>query len=92
MTIACLAISAFLVVWKKKQVTVKKFDGRSIPCGDGNFDVVIFIDVLHRTDDPMILLQEAVRVARQVIVMKNHLLKGALAYSTLRLMDWVGNA
>ena len=40
----------------------------------------------------MILLRETVRVARQVIVIKDHLLKGAFAYSTLRLMDWVGNA
>jgi hypothetical protein len=26
------------------------------------------------------------------ILIKDHLLKGALAYRTLRLMDWVGNA
>jgi ubiquinone/menaquinone biosynthesis C-methylase UbiE len=68
-------------------IPVGTFNGRSIPYGEGNFDVVMFIDVLHHTADPMILLGEAARVARQVILIKDHLLKGALAYPTLRLMD-----
>lgn len=68
-------------------IPVETFDGRSIPHGDGSFDVVMFIDVLHHTVEPMILLWEAVRIARQVILIKDHLLEGALAYSTLRLMD-----
>jgi SAM-dependent methyltransferase len=73
-------------------IPVETFNGRSIPYGDGSFDVVMFIDVLHHTAEPMILLREAVRVARQVILIKDHLLQGVLGYSTLRLMDWVGNA
>ena len=52
----------------------------------------MLVDVLHQTDDPMNLLREAVRVARQAIVIKDHLLQGAFAYPTLRFMDWVGNA
>lgn len=47
-------------------IPVEPFNGRSIPHGDGSFDVVMFIDVLHHTAEPMILLAEAVRVARQV--------------------------
>jgi SAM-dependent methyltransferase len=77
-------------VRKTAAIPVGTVDGRSIPYGDGSFDVVMFIDVLHHTADPMILLGEAARVARQVILIKDHLLKGALA--TLRLMDWVENA
>jgi SAM-dependent methyltransferase len=73
-------------------IPVEVFNGKSIPHRDGSFDVVMFIDVLHHTAEPMILLGEAVRVARHVILIKDHLLKGALAYSTLRFMDWVGNA
>jgi len=73
-------------------IHVETFNGTSIPYGEGSFDVVMLVDVLHHTADPMILLREAVRVARQVILIKDHLLKGVLAYSTLRLMDWVGNA
>jgi SAM-dependent methyltransferase len=73
-------------------IAIEAFDGNSIPYGEGSFDVAMFVDVLHHTADPIILLREAVRVARQVILIKDHLLKGTLAYPTLRLMDWVGNA
>jgi len=73
-------------------ISVEAFDGKTIPYGEGSFDVVMFVDVLHHTNDPMILLHEAVRVARQAILVKDHLLEGAFAYSTLRFMDWVGNA
>ena len=73
-------------------IRIEAFDGKSIPYGEGSFDVVMFVDVLHHTNDPMILLHEAARVARQAILIKDHLLEGAFAYSTLRFMDWVGNA
>lgn len=73
-------------------IVVKTFDGKSIPHGENSFDVVMFIDVLHHTTQPMTLLSEAVRVARQAILIKDHLAEGTLAYSTLRVMDWVGNA
>ena len=55
-------------------------------------DVVMFADVLHHTSDPEVLLREAQRVARQAVVLKDHTRDGLLAYTTLRFMDWVGNA
>ena len=73
-------------------VPVHSFDGRTIPHGDGEVDVVLFVDVLHHTDDPMILLREAARVARKGILIKDHTRDGLLAGSTLRFMDYVGNA
>ena len=38
----------------------------------------------------MTLLREAVRVARQAVLIKDHLVEGTFAYSTLRFMDWWG--
>ncbi len=73
-------------------VPVKAFDGVKIPHGDGSFDTVMFVDVLHHTDDPMVLLREAARVARRSLVLKDHSMDGFLAGPTLRFMDWVGNA
>jgi SAM-dependent methyltransferase len=73
-------------------VPVETFDGDSIPYGARSFDVVMFVDVLHHADQPITLLREAVRVARHAILIKDHLAEGTFAYSTLRLMDWVGNA
>ncbi|MGQ9871734.1 class I SAM-dependent methyltransferase [Leptodesmis sp.] len=72
-------------------VPVMPFDGQVIPYGDASFDVVMFVDVLHHTIDPMILLHEARRVARQAIILKDHTCNGWLAGPTLQFMDQVGN-
>jgi ubiquinone/menaquinone biosynthesis C-methylase UbiE len=74
------------------KVPVRAFDGRTIPYSDNSTDVVVFVDVLHHTDDPLSLLREATRVARKKIVIKDHFSENFLDHTTLRLMDWVGNA
>lgn len=81
-----------VLVRSQTYMPVAGFDGNRIPYDDNSFDVVMFVDVLHHTDDPMILLREAVRVARAGIVIKDHLKQGMFAESTLRIMDWVGNS
>lgn len=73
-------------------IPVKAFDGRHLPYEDNSFDAVIFVDVLHHTDDPAQLLQEAARVSSRLVVLKDHRRNGFLADSTLHFMDWVGNA
>ena len=74
------------------ELPVGLFDGRTIPLADRSVDVVLFVDVLHHTHDPMVLLREARRVARRVIVIKDHAMDGLLAGPTLRFMDRIGNA
>ncbi len=81
-----------LIVRPRTHIPVTAFDGKRIPFEDGAFDIVMFVDVLHHTDDPEILLREARRVARQTVVLKDHTRDGPLAGATLRFMDWVGNA
>ncbi len=73
-------------------IPVRPFNGTQIQHDDKSFDVVMFVDVLHHTEEPMILLREARRVARHVVILKDHTRNGLLAGATLRLMDWVGNA
>ena len=73
-------------------IPVQAFDGETIPFEDNSFDAVCFIDVLHHTDDPMVLLSEAKRVSRKSILIKDHQRDGLLAFRTLQFMDWVGNA
>ena len=46
----------------------------------------MFVDVLHLTDDPVLLLREAARVARNTIVIKDHTLDGFAAAATVRFM------
>lgn len=72
-------------------IPVSVFDGQTIPLPDQSRDAVMFVDVLHHTIDPMVLLKEASRVARHAIIIKDHRTSRPLANPTLRLMDWVGN-
>ena len=81
-----------LIVRPQTHVPVTPFDGKTLPYEDDSVDVVMFVDVLHHTDDPEILLREARRVARRAVVLKDHTRDGLFAGLTLRFMDWVGNA
>ncbi|MEM6505078.1 MAG: methyltransferase domain-containing protein [Planctomycetota bacterium] len=72
-------------------IPIEPFDGQSIPLGDNATDYALFSDVLHHTEDPMVLLREAVRVARKGVLIKDHLVQGLLARPTLRFMDNIGN-
>jgi len=72
-------------------IPVTVFDGTHLPFGDRSFNCVLFVDVLHHTDDASVLVREAARVANNGVVIKDHLLEGMFAGPTLRFMDWVGN-
>lgn len=80
-----------VMVRPRTQIPVTKYDGVTLPFEDQSFDFATIVDVLHHTTDPAAVLTEAARVARQGIVLKDHLLEGFLAGPTLRFMDWVGN-
>jgi SAM-dependent methyltransferase len=80
-----------VMVRPRTQIPVTSYDGVTLPFGDASFDYVTIVDVLHHTTDPAAVLTEAARVARQGIVLKDHLLEGFLAGPTLCFMDWVGN-
>jgi SAM-dependent methyltransferase len=80
-----------VLVRPNTRIPVERFDGVTVPYDDRSFDAVMFVDVLHHADDPARLLAEGARVGANVVV-KDHLANGAFARSTLRAMDWVGNA
>jgi SAM-dependent methyltransferase len=72
-------------------IPVRLFDGCNIPFDDNSFGAVMFVDVLHHTQDPVALLQEACRVSERWVLIKDHTMDGFFARPMLRLMDWVGN-
>ncbi len=80
-----------VLVRPQSQIRVHAFDGSTIPFSNDAFDVVMLVDVLHHTEDPHILLREAARVGKTILI-KDHFREGFLAGPTLRFMDWVGNA
>lgn len=73
------------------KIVCRSFDGLTLPFPDGSFDLCLFVDVLHHTQDPAILLREAARVTRSFVMLKDHIKENTLDDITLRFMDWVGN-
>src|SRR5260370_11481614 len=73
------------------KIACRHFDGNSLPFQDRLFDVCLFVDVLHHTQDPSVLLREAARVSRSFVLIKDHLDENAIDNLTLRFMDWGGN-
>ncbi|MGH9741338.1 MAG: class I SAM-dependent methyltransferase, partial [Candidatus Acidiferrum sp.] len=67
------------------------YDGITLPFPDAAFDVCMFVDVLHHTQNIAALLSESRRVSRSYILIKDHIDKNILDNAALRLMDWVGN-
>jgi SAM-dependent methyltransferase len=80
-----------VIVRQQTAIPVDPYDGEHIPFDDRQFDVVMLIDVLHHTNDPLAVLREAARVAARAVVIKDHLCDGWLASPTLRFMDRVSN-
>ena len=72
-------------------IPVVAYDGNTIPFDDNYFDVVMLVDVLHHVDHHKILLQEALRVTKKYILIKDHTQDGFLAKQRLSFMDRVGN-
>jgi SAM-dependent methyltransferase len=67
-----------------------RFDGRTIPHRDDEFDVALLCDVLHQApEDAARLLAEAARVAQHVLV-KDHFEDGAYSRTMLQLVGLVG--
>ena len=63
------------------------FNGTHLPYEASSVDIVLLVDVLHHTQDPMVMLREARRVARKGILIKDHTCNGFMANATLCLMD-----
>lgn len=79
-------------VRKETWLPVRLFDGTNLPYPAFSFDGVMLIDVLHHTRNPLCLLQEALRVSRRFLIVKDHMLHGTGAALRLRFMDYAGNA
>jgi len=73
-------------------IQVTHYDGRRLPFPDGSFDVSLLVDVLHHAGDALAVLDEARRVSRRAVIVKDHLRAGWWSHRVLSFMDWVGNA
>ena len=67
------------------------YDGENFPVPDSCFDICMFVDVLHHTQHLGRLLNEAKRVSRRYVLIKDHLCESSADHAVLAFMDWVGN-
>jgi SAM-dependent methyltransferase len=81
-----------VVIREETFIDVSAYDGKSVPFEDRSFDAVTLVDVLHHCEDPQRTLDEAVRVSRKMVVIKDHLAFGPFTHRLLHWMDLVGNA
>jgi hypothetical protein len=67
------------------------YDGKRLPFDDRSTELVYAVDVVHHADDPGALLDDMARIAERFIVLKDHTYSNALGYTTLAIMDELGN-
>lgn len=73
-------------------IEVRHYDGRTFPYADGAFDCVLMVDMLHHSADIDQMLQEACRVSRRYVLLKDHYWENSLDHILLRAADYLGNA
>ena len=73
-------------------IAVTIYDGDKIPYPNKSFDIVILADVLHHETDPHRLIDECNRVAKRLLIIKDHKIDGIFAQQRISLLDWLANA
>lgn len=81
-----------VVPLNRTDLSHRVYDGMNLPYADDAFDVTILVYVLHHSEDPSRVIQEAVRVAaRRVIVIESTYAR-SWEHRLLRLIDHSLNA
>ncbi len=60
-----------IVDYNGTQLPLVVYDGKKLPFGDKSFDCLLLCVVLHHSNDPFAILDEAFRVSRRVIVIES---------------------
>lgn len=66
------------------------YDGKKLPFTDNSFDTALMITVLHHTPKPELIVKEARRVAKRLVIMEDTYKNIFQQYATY-LMDSIGN-
>jgi ubiquinone/menaquinone biosynthesis C-methylase UbiE len=62
-----------VVDYNRTALPLHTYDGQNLPFADRAFDVSLLVFVLHHTPEPLVVLREALRVARSgVVIVENH--------------------
>ncbi|REH39023.1 methyltransferase family protein [Paraperlucidibaca baekdonensis] len=80
-----------VLVREKTLIPIESYDGLHLPFSDKSIDAVMLIDVLHHCEEPLLVLQECIRVARKGVLIKDHVSESRWQHCVLAFMDWIGN-
>jgi ubiquinone/menaquinone biosynthesis C-methylase UbiE len=72
-------------------VEIKVFDGKTLPCRDGEFDTSLVVFVLHHSPDPDASLHEVVRVSRRYVLICEDLVKSRREMIIEAIKDTIAN-
>jgi SAM-dependent methyltransferase len=78
-------------VQPKIYIPIKEYNGTNIPYPDNYFDCVMMVDVIHHIEHPEIVLNEAKRVSKKYILIKDHYWNNKFDLVLLKLADYNGN-
>jgi SAM-dependent methyltransferase len=87
-----VGVETFIRARRERTTGLVQVDGSTLPFRDGAFDVALILNVLHHASDPRRLLEEAHRLARKRIIIKDHVANSWLQYQQLAVLDVLGNA
>ena len=88
-TISITGVDVYLQL--KTFIPITQYDGKTLPFPNNSFDNVMIVDVLHHDEHPEHILQEAQRVSKKYILIKDHFWKNSIDFSLLKWTDYLGN-
>lgn len=72
-------------------IPIKEYNGKKLPFKDNSFDCVLIVDVLHHTLNQEEILNEAKRVSKKFILIKDHYWVNSFDFFVLKIADYLGN-
>ncbi len=75
----------------KTFIPVREYNGKKLPFKDNSFDCVMIIDTLHHTKDPQKIIEEAKRVSKKYVLIKDHYWENSFDFVMLKFADYTGN-
>lgn len=76
----------------KTYIPITIYDGKTLPYPDNSFDAVMINDVLHHDEHPDIILREARRVSKNLVLIKDHYWNNSVDYNLIKWVDHLGNS
>jgi len=79
------------VIQPSSAIEIRQYDGYSLPFENDSFQYVMLVDMLHHVRDQEQMLQEAKRVAREYVLIKDHYWETRFDRLWLGWIDYIGN-